>query len=491
MTQTQKGIHTQLLFLLETNQLQKIWLSKTPVSEISELLTTLFEIKISEQVIARFCKKYIGNKPRPGAKKDNTLELFKNEIKEMWNGKTPKSKSYIIKHFNTSIRVLDRFAKEKNFGKKITPNYQTILSNEEFLRKTPKNSNIDYSKVHYKGSQVPIELVCEKHGPWFTRPDNFLNKQTQCPRCAKGSPKAEKEILQIFSDNVQIITNDRNILNGKEIDIYASDYKFGIEYNGLMWHSSGYSEHKQFNKTDSEVKNKHLEKTNLAQNQGIQLFHIFENEWLDKNKQSIWKSIINDKLGLNTKIGARKCFIKEVSSIESNKFLEENHLQGVAKASIRYGLYYNNNLVSLMTFSKGRKTISGKADYELIRFCSQKGLTVQGGASKLFKHFIRKYNPKNVISFANRRWSQGNLYKKLGFELKHISAPNYFYFKPGENVLYSRNKFQKHKLKQMYQKGIIRYFNPEESGSINMFKNGYRKIYDSGNYVFMWVNDNR
>jgi hypothetical protein len=142
------------------------------------------------------------------------------------------------------------------------------------------------------------------------------------------------------------------------------------------------------------------------------------------------------------------------------------------------GLYYNNILVSIMTFGKPR--FNKKVEYELIRFCTKKNLTVQGGGSKLLKAFEKTYKPKSLLSYANRRWSTGNFYIKVGFNFIENTKPNYFYFLPNEKILYSRNKFQKHKLKN-----LLDYYIEEKTETENMYNNNYRKIYDSGNKVFI------
>ena len=134
-------------------------------------------------------------------------------------------------------------------------------------------------------------------------------------------------------------------------------------------------------------------------------------------------------LGLtNNTIYARKCEIREVSSKNAKEFLDENHLQGNCVAKIRYGLFYNNELVSLMTFGKSRHFIgnnSGKI--ELLRFCNKINTNVIGGASKLFKYYINNNEFSEIISYADNRWSSGKLYEVLGFTLYNTSKPNYFY----------------------------------------------------------------
>jgi hypothetical protein len=187
------------------------------------------------------------------------------------------------------------------------------------------------------------------------------------------------------------------------------------------------------------------------------------------------ESIINNKIGLSEKIYARECIIKEIDYSDSSVFLDNNHMQGNCNSSIKIGLYYNNELVSVMTFRKHRKY-----DWEIARFANKINNSVVGGASKLLKYFERKYHPKSILSYANRRWSCGNLYEALGFDFIKNTPPNYFYFKVNENVLYPREMFLKHKLKS-----ILKIYDENLSELENMFGNEYRIIYDSGNKKYI------
>jgi hypothetical protein len=148
-------------------------------------------------------------------------------------------------------------------------------------------------------------------------------------------------------------------------------------------------------------------------------------------KKDIVKSRIKNILGLTgNKIYARKCEIREVKSSESKLFLNDNHIQGNVNSKIKLGLYYNDELVSLMTFGSLRKNLNQSSIdnvYELLRFCNKLNCSVIGGADKLLKHFIKEYNPKEIISYADRRWSQGDLYSNLGFTEITKNKPNYWY----------------------------------------------------------------
>ena len=295
-------------------------------------------------------------------------------------------------------------------------------------------------------------------------------RNTRCNKCNPYNKSiAEQEIVDYCSSFVSTKSNVRNVIPPLELDVYIENFKLAIEYDGLFWHSS--------HTVETEDKNYHLNKTELCEAKGIQLFHIFENEWLDPIKQKIWKSIIKNKFGNSTRLYARNCEIKTVSNVQKCEFLKVNHLQGDCPSSVNVGLYHDNELVSIMTFSKSR--FNKKYDWELLRFCNVLNTTIVGGASRLLKAFKRSYHG-SIVSYADKRRSNGNLYKQLGFTHSHDSKPNYFYFKSGDMLLESRVKYQKHKLYK-----ALKEFEPKLTESENMYNNGYRKIYDCGNQV--WV----
>jgi hypothetical protein len=185
--------------------------------------------------------------------------------------------------------------------------------------------------------------------------------------------------------------------------------------------------------------------------------------------------MILNSLGKSTKIYARNCEIRQVSSKEASSFLDENHIQGKCGSNIRLGLFYNDNLVQIMTFGKPR--FNKKYDFELLRLCSLRGYCVVGGASKLFK-FFRENFKGSVITYCNLRYSYGNIYKNLGFAQLSINEPSYFYCKNFEVL--SRYQCQKHKLKN-----FLENFDENLTESENMINNGYLKVFDSGSITFV------
>lgn len=374
----------------------------------------------------------------------------------------------LIVSISTVLRALHKKnieIKEYRFNKRA----QKFLQNKEWLQKIYQTHNIKeiadlLSKLDRFAPRVAYHTIFV-----YLKKHKILTNR-HCNR-SKGEKKVVDYIKKILPDGMAIKLNDKTIIPPNEIDIYIPEKKVAIEYNGIFWHS--------FNRMETpEEKKKHINKTNACEKQNIQLLQIFENEWL--YKKDIVKSIINSKLGINqTRIFARKCYIKEIDSEISSKFQEQNHIQGSCVASIHIGLFYKDELVSLMTFGKPR--FNKKYEYELVRFCNKLYTQIVGGASKLLKHFIKTYYPKSIISYADRRYSTGKLYKAIGFKCLYSTVPNYFYYKK-EIRLFSRNKFQKHKLAK-----ILPNFDPNKTESENMFLNGYRRVWDSGNLVFIWL----
>jgi hypothetical protein len=214
----------------------------------------------------------------------------------------------------------------------------------------------------------------------------------------------------------------------------------------------------------------HLNKTLAVEDFGYRLIHISEYAW--QNKRDIVISRIDSLLGITHKIPARKCVLKEINW--PREFLEKNHIQGAGSpTSYNLGLFFQDNLVAVMTFSKPR--FSDKADYELVRYCSSLGTTVIGGASKLFKKAPRG----TIISYADRQWSQGGIYKTLGFTHTHDTVPGYYYLKNGEYL--SRYQCQKHKLETKFPE----HFSQTKTESEIMKLAGYHKVYDCGSKVYI------
>ena len=298
----------------------------------------------------------------------------------------------------------------------------------------------------------------------------FRYKVKPCLHCNPiKSYTGQTEIYDFLKDNnIQFIKNDRSILNGKEIDIYIPEKKIAIEFNGIYWHSTLFKEN-----------NYHINKKVNCENLGIRLIHIWEDEWI--YKKDIVISMLKNILHINkTKIMARKCNVKLIDSKLSNDFLEKNHLQGKINSSINIGLYYNNELLSVMTFGKYRRSTGKKSienEWELYRFCSKLDTNIVGGFSKLFKFFLKEKNPNKIVTYTKRDWSGYKSNDKSVYNNYFIfdgeTVPNYWYFDT-KLVRSHRFKFRKSKL------------NINTNEQEYMIDNGYHIAYDSGSFRFVY-----
>lgn len=344
---------------------------------------------------------------------------------------------------------------------------------EEFIEEVKSlygDDTFDFTETVYEASDKKVTLKCNKCGRSFTKEANSLLQGKGCPHHRRNKSKGEEELIEfIRSLNVgEVLTNDRMLLDGYELDVYVPDKKIAIEYDGLYWHSECV-----------KPNDYHINKTKACEAKGVHLIHIFEDEW--QHKSNIWKSMLSNTFGLTqTKIFARKCQIRELTYQETSDFLNENHLQGgLCYGTIRYGLIYNNEIVSVMLLGKPRSFAGGRNhEYELIRFCNKLNTNVVGGASKIFRHFIKMYEPSSVVSYADRRWSTGNLYHALGFKLYNQSRPNYYYIVNAERKY--RYNFRKSVL-------VKKYGCPIDMSEREFCKmKHWWRIYDCGCLCFEW-----
>ena len=332
---------------------------------------------------------------------------------------------------------------------------------KEFISKSIEKhgDKYDYSKSNYVNSSEKVIIICPVHGEFEQVALYHYHLGYGCPKCPSNISKPHLEIAEFIGDC--IVHNDRTAIAPYEIDILLEDKKIGFEHDGVFYHS--------YNRIETaDERNKHKIKQDLADKNGIRLIQIFEYEWNDKKE--IVKSKINAVLGRCNRVFARKCKVVKLSSKDFNSFCRSNHLQGELCTKIRYGLTLNDELVCVVGFN-------GSNDYECTRLCSKLNTIVVGGASRLFKRFINDYNPKSIISFADRRYSCGKVYEQLGFKRDYCTSPNYKYIKGSK--IFSRVKFQKHKLNKQ-----LEFFDPNLTEAENMFNNGYRRLWDSGNIKY-------
>lgn len=258
--------------------------------------------------------------------------------------------------------------------------------------------------------------------------------------------------LRTVIPSAKIVRRDRTILSGQEIDIYLPEYSLGIECNPAATHNS--SKPDPWGGCPKSYKY-HQNKSILAQSKDVFLFHIFGYEWV--NRRTIIESMLRNLVGQGErKINGRDTYVCELSGTECSKFLNDNHRQGNTNSKVRLGLRHKDTdeLVSVMTFghlrqSMGRKSTDDSTVWELSRFCSTLNTNVRGGAAKLLKAFVNKYDPSKIVSFSDVAHTTGKLYQKLGFHAVSTSAPSYVWTNMYDTLYYNRVSCQKRNLRNL------------------------------------------
>lgn len=384
-----------------------------------------------------------------------------------------------VKYALQSKVLLDKL-KNTNFIKYGNESFTKTESYNLIMKKLifEKNSNIvntdDKKLLKLDKTEYTINCIkCQEdfiiqRQLWRNRNRNLQEICLVCNPIVNGVSKEEKNILFYIKEiyNGEIVENYR--LENKEIDIYIPSLKIGFEYNGLYWHS-------ELNKN----KNYHYDKMKFFSDNNINIIQIWEDDWMFR--KDIIKSMISNKLGLSDRIFARKCNLKLVSNQETRSFLTDNHIQGFLGSKVKIGLYYNNELVSLMTFGSLRKSLGHNSKdnvYELLRFCNKVGKSVVGGASKLFNYFIKKFEFDEILSFSLNSYSTGNLYRELNFKFKGETGVNYFWCKNG--IRYHRFNFRKDKL-------ISEGYDKNQTEVEIMTGRNYFRLFDCGSKKFIYI----
>jgi hypothetical protein len=390
-----------------------------------------------------------------------TSHLYNKDVRDKISNTILKKYGVENPLYNIDIQAKARNTIQSKYGvdnisqKNITENSLVILNDQAELR----NIYNLYQNTSIIANKLGVSRDCVLE---------YLHKHS-IPLVFNKFSTFHIEIKSFIEDELNIDTeNNVRLFDNKEVDILIKQYNLAIECNGTYWHSE----------KNGKDKNYHIDKKRLYENNGIKIVYVWEHDWI--NKKDIIKSRLTNILGRCSTIFARKCIVKEISKKQSENFLDMTHIQGKCNSSINLGLFRDNELVSVMTFGKSR--FDAKADYELLRFSSKLNTVVVGGASKLFNYFTNTLPASTtVVSYAEFDFSDGNVYKKLGFEYSHSTRPGYSYTK-NYKTIYNRIKFQKNKLPK-----ILEIYDSKLSEWDNMKTNGYDRIWNCGNKVYFWT----
>jgi hypothetical protein len=320
------------------------------------------------------------------------------------------------------------------------------------VREKQRKSNLAaYAQQDENGNSIIVEKIKQTHRTKYGQDFAILNADikgkavnTTRDRYGVENPFANKEIAQkarqakiekygtasggnygkvqkSIQDWLQGLTGKpfyeaHSILDGKEIDMYCEELSLGVEYCGLYWHTE--------DSRNPRPRNYHGDKLKAANQKGIRLITIFEDEWVYRQEQV--KNFLRSVLKAHTNVVyARKTEVVEISPKAAQAFFDTYHIQGKNTLGMYFaGLFHGEELVAAMSFGRHHRDSS---QLTLDRFAVKTGIHVPGGASKLFKFLIHASNTSKVISWSDNRWSAGNVYRQLGFTLEEELPPDYSY----------------------------------------------------------------
>lgn len=442
---------------------------------------------------ANYCSRKCSNKDTDVKNKirKSVSKSLKNAYKEKGDEIKEKRSKTLFKIYGEKtnspfgVRSIQKEIKQTNIKKFGVENIFYLKKYRYGGRKISQERSIKKNKIrgydveYLDKNIIKVKNYCKIHGDVTMNVVDFYNrtfrdrKGIKCPICnpIKSFSSLELEIENILNEFKisNYIKNTKKVIPPYEIDFYFSEYNLAIECNGIYWHSELY-----------KSKNYHKLKTDLCRGKDIQLLHIWEDDLYEK--YDIIKSMLKNKFNLNyRKIYARKCELKIINSQLYKNFLIENHIQGKINSSIKYGLFYENEIVAVMGFGKLRRSLGSthkENDFELHRFCTKKDYNIIGGASKLLNHFEKNNNYKNIFTYAKKDYSNGKLYEKLGFTFEKECNPGYYWIENGKRK--HRFNFRKDK--------IVNENNKHLTEIEIMHQNGYLRCFDSGNLKYKKIN---
>ncbi len=355
------------------------------------------------------------------------------------------------------------------------------LTTEEFIYKSQQVHGIhkyDYSMTKYINSRMKVKIKCNDCNYIFkTIPSDHMGKASGCPKCANLISKPEKEIVEfIQSLDIEVEEGTRDIIknpnNGRkwELDIFLPEHNIAIEFNGVYFHSTARKSNINF----------HKEKTDVCLEKGIFLLHIFEDDF--NAKKDFIFSRIKHLLGKSKTILSENTKLKIINITLASQFLNKNHLHGATKATFYYGLFYENRLISVAGFLKGRKHTKNNNMYELVRYASNE--IVIGSLNKMLKEFKRNFS-EILYTFCDNSFDNIQDYLNIGFIQTEEIAPDYKYLINSKRE--SKFKWKKKDIKSK----LPRFYKENKTVEEMMIEAKKYKIYDCGKTRLEFYNNQK
>lgn len=366
---------------------------------------------------------------------------------------------------------------------------KTTCSYECTLEKLKKHSLEKYGTEHpMQNKEVQAhhrESMLKKHGVEFALQDKEIMKRQQkrayetnmknngvpyaclLPQCMEAQGNIVSKLNMSIADKLEEFGIDVSFekrLENFSYDLCIESEKLLIEIDPTYTHNSYGNHYGQ-----PRDKYYHSDKSKIARKHGYRCVHIFD--WDNYSK------VIHMLAPRKSTIYARKCKIYKIFTDYGNDFLRRYHLQGTCRSQLLYvGLEYGGKLVQLMTFGKSR--YSKQHDIELLRLCTLPGISVVGGASRLFKWAVNTYELNNIISYCDSSKFTGDVYSKINMKFLRHTPPAKVWSKGKDKV--TDNLLRQRGYDQLFKTS----FGKGTSNEDLMIQHGWLPVYDCGQDVY-------
>lgn len=353
-------------------------------------------------------------------------EFFSENAKKIWE------------YLKSDKEIYDEYIKKRSLS---SSEAKLGMTEEEYskillkIKEEVENNKETITSASIKMGVSPVTVLRRFHDNGWS---NLLSLHVS---------KGQLDVYNFIKDNYngEVLLNDKTGLKYTELDVYVPDLKFGIEYNGLYWHSSAKKDYK---------KREHYNKKKKCDKENIDLLAIFEDEWKDDKKRELIKNMILYRL---KSLKPKTLHLRNLELIKLNKndefkdFFNNFHLDGHSKSSFAYGFFYNGELVFCASFRK-----NFNKELEISRLASNTNFSVPGALNKILKTIN-----KPVVSFSNNRLSRGAIYINNGFkEITETFEPSYWY-----TDLHTR--IWRFNCKKINDPEITKLYDSEESQALN------------------------
>lgn len=284
----------------------------------------------------------------------------------------------------------------------------------EAFRETMRERHGVMNPGQMKTTKMAVELDRQKN------PDKYFHSE----------PELEiRDFIALLGLRV-VVKFIRGDARSFELDIYCEEKKIAIEYNGCYWHSE---ENRQM------YPQYHLEKLEACLKREINLVQVFEHEWRDRRPQV--ESFLRSLLGKNRlKVGARQTVVRPVTYQESREFLNRYHISGSAYGDLYLGVFFRDEMIAVAVFGSHHRNYEDKV---LRRWGVKTDWNISGAISKVAREAMRRLDVNHLITWCDRRWSQGIGFVAAGWKVDRTLKPDYFYWNGSGKYFVSKQSRRK------------------------------------------------